>query len=226
MHPPDPAWTEILQTIFIGLQLAVLTAAAGFGWRQLAEAKELREERTRPFVVIDLDPARPTLFDLVVRNTGATIAREVRFKFDPALESTMEHASADRLKMFREGISTLPPGKEIRTLFDSGPARHSARLPDVYEVTITYRGRTGDRLYTETVDIDFGLYWNRMYVTVHDVHDLHKEIEGIHREIRKWTASYGGGLLHVTSQDIQRRIEDIERQMNEQAAPEDPSSQA
>jgi hypothetical protein len=205
----------VLQTIFIGLQLAVLAAAAVFGWSQLREAKELREEQTRPFVVIDLDSARPKSFDLVVKNIGATMARDVKFKFDPPPESTIQEASLDRLKMFRDGISTLPPRKEIRTLFDTGPARHDAGLPDVYEVTVTYQGQAGTKRYEEKIDLDFGLYWNRMYMTVRDVHDLHRELETIRKEVQKWTASFGGGILRVTPDDVEKRVKEIERDLED-----------
>jgi hypothetical protein len=57
--------TDVLQTVFIGLQLLVLTAAAVYGRRQLKEARELREAQTRPFVIIDLGSSAHTLFDLV-----------------------------------------------------------------------------------------------------------------------------------------------------------------
>lgn len=214
MLSPDATWTDIAQTIVLGLQLLLLIVAAFFGWSQLSEAKDLREAQNRPFVVIDLDEgARPKIFDLVVKNIGATMARDVKFKFNPPAKSTMDVASLERLKMFSEGISTLPPRKEIRTVFDTGPARHESDLPDSYEVTVSYRGPSGDRRYEETMDLDFGLYWNRLSVTVHDVHDLHKELEGIHREMAKWTANVGGGLLQVTPADIENRIREIERQL-------------
>jgi len=118
--------TDILQTVFIGLQLFVLAAAAVYGRRQLKEAKELREAQTRPFVVIDLGSSAHTLFDLVVKNIGPTLARDVRFEFDPPIRSTDKDLDPNKLKMFREGISTLAPGKEIRALFEKGPARHGS----------------------------------------------------------------------------------------------------
>lgn len=215
----SPSATDVLQTVFVGVQLIVLVAAAIFGWFQLREAKDLREEQARPFVVIDIEGSRPRLFDIVVRNTGRTIARDVRFSFSPPLESSMEHVSVERLKMFRDGISTLAPGKELRTLFDSGPKRYQAKLPDAYEVTIDYRGQR--KAYTDKVDLDFGLYWNRMYVTVHDVHDLHKELAGIHQEIRKWTARLGGGVLAVRPEDVRARAAELEREFHDSAAEED-----
>lgn len=53
---------------------------------------------------------------------------------------------------------------------------------------MSYRGQTGSKKYSETIDLDFGLYWNRMSVSVGTVHDLHKELKGIREEIKKWPA--------------------------------------
>lgn len=177
--------TDVLRTVFIGLQLVVLIAAAFFGRRQLNEAKELREAQTRPFVVIDLGSSAHTLFDLVVKNIGPTLARDVRFEFDPPIRSTDDDLDPNKVKMFREGISTLAPGKEIRTLFETGPARHESELPDTYEVTVSYSDQTGKRKYQERIDLDFGLYWDRRTVQRRDVHDLYKQLETIAKEIRK-----------------------------------------
>jgi len=204
--------TDVLQTLFIGLQFLVLIAAAVFGRRQLNEAKELREAQTRPFVVIDLGSSAHSLFDLVVKNIGPTLARDVRFVFDPPIKSTDDDLDPNKIKMFREGISTLAPGKEIRTLFEKGPDRHTSGLPDIYEVTVSYTDQAGKRKYEEKIDLDFGLYWDRLTVTRRDVHDLHKQLETIAKEIRRWRPNVGRGVLTVTPADVrERNAEALER---------------
>jgi hypothetical protein len=207
--------------VFIGLQLLVLIAAAFFGRRQLNEAKELRAAQTRPFVVIDLGSSAPTLFDLVVKNVGPTLARNVRFAFDPPIESSDDDLDPNKIKMFRDGISTLAPGKEIRTLFDQGPVRRKSNLPDTYEVTVTYTDQTSKRRYEEKIDLDFGLYWDRRIVNRRDVHDLYKQLETIAKEIGKWRPNLGRGLLAVTTADVEKRnaeaLEQLEEHRAEQA---------
>lgn len=210
--------TEILQTAFVGLQLLVLIAAAFFGRRQLNEAKELREAQTRPFVVIDLGSSARSLFDLVVKNIGPTLARDVHFKFDPPIRSTDDDLDPNKVKMFREGISTLAPGKEIRTLFEKGPDRHESDLPDTYAVTVTYTDQSGKRSYEETVDLDFGLYWDRLIVSRRDVHDLYKQLETIAKEIGKWRPNLGRGLLAVTTADVEKRNAEALQRHEEQRA--------
>jgi hypothetical protein len=126
---PEPRWTDVAQTAILVLQLVLLVVAAWFGWNQLSEAKDLREDQTRPFVAVDLDSTRKPFFDLVVKNLGVTMARDFRFKFDPPAKSTMDGVSLDKLKLFRHGISALPPGKEIRFVFDTGPHGSSLICP-------------------------------------------------------------------------------------------------
>jgi len=216
---PDPTTTtDVLQTIFIGGQLLLLSLAAVLGWRQLAHAKDLRDAQTRPFVVVDLGSSRQSFFDLVITNIGSTMARDVTFEFDPPMVTSKKHTDIYKLKAFEEGISTLPPGKEFRTHLDFGPSRFKEELPDVYRVKINYRGDPGNRPYFEEMDLDFGLYWNRRFITLYDIHDVYKQLELIAKEIRHWRPGIGSGLLAVSPEDVRRRQDEVERDLEEYRA--------
>jgi hypothetical protein len=39
----------------------------------------------------------------------------------------------------------------------------------------------------------------------------------------KWTANVGGGLVHVTPADMETRIDDLQRQLEERRAKDDPA---
>jgi hypothetical protein len=207
-------WTDEAQVYLVAAQLVVLIIAALVAWRQVREARRLREEQSRPFVVIELDSPQRPFFDLVVKNLGTSMARNVRFEFDQEPDSTMNHASIDRLKIFKDGIANFPPGKEFRTLFDSAIKRFKAELPDVYSVRVTYEDQEGKRHFDEMMDIDFGLYWNRMSVTRYGVHDIYKQMDSIRGIVSKWGASPGGGILHVTPDDVARRNKEIEEELD------------
>lgn len=216
---PDPTTTtDVLQTIFIGGQLLLITLAAVFGWRQLAHAKDLRDAQTRPFVVIDLGSSRQGFFDLVVMNIGSTMARDVTFEFDPPMVTSKEYMDIYELKAFEAGISTLPPGKEFRTLLDFGPPRYEEKLPDFYRVKVNYRGDPDDRTYAEEMDLDFGLYWNRRYITLRDIHDVHTQLETIAKEMHRWGPGIGSGLLAVSPEDVRTRQDQARRDLEEYRA--------
>jgi hypothetical protein len=74
------------------LTFLVLAAAAVFAWFQVREAQRLRKEQTRPFVLVDFD-AWSTIVEIRITNIGKTIARDVRFDFDPPLVSTHDNTA-------------------------------------------------------------------------------------------------------------------------------------
>lgn len=168
--------------------------------------------------MIDLGSSRQGFFDLVVTNIGSTLARDVIFEFDPPMVTSEKYADIYELKAFNQGISTLPPGKEFRTLLDFGPPRYEEKLPDVYRVKVSYRGDPGERLYVEDMDLDFGLYWNRRFITLRDVHDVHKQLETIANEIQKWRPGIGSGLLAVSPADVQKRQDEAQRNFEARSA--------
>ena len=211
--PSDPNWTDVAQTLLLGGQLLLLVIAAVYARSQFQEARDLRQAQIRPFVVIDLDSPERPFFELVVKNIGTTMARDVRFEFDVTPQSTISHASLDRFKMFSDGIATLPPGKEIRTLFDNAVKRFKADLPDVYRVHVSYTDHERGRPFEEDIDLDFGLYWNRLSVTRNGLHEIHKELESISTEMSRWTAHPGGGLLRTTPADQRRRMKESEAEL-------------
>lgn len=76
------------------------------------------ERLARPFVVIDFNAWR-TIIEVTITNAGATLARDVRFEFDPPFVSTHDgsprrEGGISGLSIFKNGIPSLAPGKEIR----------------------------------------------------------------------------------------------------------------
>lgn len=190
-------------------QLAVLAAAAIFAWRQVSEARTAREVQVRPYVAIDLHVER-TIIYLVVTNHGRSMASDVRFEFDPALDTTMDAVKLETLKMFTDSIPSMPPGKSFSTVFDHFPQREGSGLPDTYRVTIHYRSEPLNCDYTDVVELDLGIYRNLVHSTRKDVHDVHDRLKEIKDEIRKWTAPLGSGLLRLSPDEQRKREEEIE----------------
>jgi hypothetical protein len=205
----DPSWTDIAGVGIIGAQLLVLIAAALVAWRQVREARRLREEQNRPFVVVDFERQEGSkAIILAVSNIGTSLARNVRFTFDPALASTWSYVPFDELKMLRDGISTLAPRKVIRTVFDLSHHRWERRdeLPDVYEARVRYTDDRGKRDFDERMQLDLGIYWNLVNVERHGLHDVHNRLKDIRDEMKKWTVT-GGGLLRLSPDEVSAREE-------------------
>lgn len=216
-------WTDIAQVGLVAAQLVVLIAAAIFAWRQVKEARELREEQNRPFVVVDFDVEQGYMIHLEVMNMGTSLARDVRIEIEPPLESAID-IDVGKLKMLNEGIATLAPGKKLRTFFDMSFRRNEDRpdLPLNYTARITYTDEKRKRTFDEELNLDMDQYMHIRTVTRHDVHDVHDQLERIRKVIEKWGWSGGRGLVSMSPEESreesQRMIEAMrerERQRGE-----------
>lgn len=143
-YSPD-AWSAIAAAA----TLVVAVVAAGFAWRQVREAQKTREEQAQPFVVVDLDRTEASRIhmDLVIVNTGTTLAKDVRVAFDPPLRSTLternqQYDLADAA-IISHGIPTMPPGREFRMLFESMPGLFESDLPRTYGAVVSFRDSRG-----------------------------------------------------------------------------------
>jgi hypothetical protein len=197
-----PSWTDKATVLILGGQLLLLLVAAVFAWWQLGA-------QFRPFVVIDFAIPRSNIIQLEITNIGSTLARDVRFTFDPPLETTFDNTGtgggtrlADR-KLFKEGIPTLAPGKTLHALFDQGSARTQAGLPDLYKATVSYRGDPFRRKFKEDTEIDLGVY-RVGRVNLKDLQDVHGELEKIRKAVESWGHSASG--IKITTRDEEWKL--------------------
>jgi hypothetical protein len=177
-----------------------LVIAAVVAARQVKEARRLREAQAQPFVVVDLVVEEPRYQEIfvVISNIGGTMARNVHLKFDPELTSSLDSKGVTpprELKPLRDGIPSLPPGKEIRVMFDIFTQRDAARFPDVYEVEISFDAPALKRNLKDHSVLDLGVYRNVLHGDRRDVHDVHERLKELVAETRKWTALPRGLLV-------------------------------
>ena len=114
------AWATVAIYIVIGL----------FAWRQVREARTLREEQARPFVIVDFEPG--FLVYLTVENLGRTMARDVSIHFDKPLTSSHQgRRELDESPLFREPIPALPQARRSACCLTSSTTgrRPSCPLP-------------------------------------------------------------------------------------------------
>jgi hypothetical protein len=214
-------------------QFAILAFAAWYARKQVNEARELRKEQAlharelreaeaRPYVVVDFEPdlALAPCVNLVIANTGRTMARNVRIEVDPPFDSSVYRdgpVPLARFKLFAEGIPALAPGKRIVLLFDQMIEREKLDLPDTYRVRLTYEW-DGGPLPPEELRLDLDLYRPLRRIAPRTVHDVSKSLDAIHRQFEKWTAGVDGGLLVLSPEDRRRRNEEILAEMRARRA--------
>lgn len=204
-----PGWVTASAAV-VALVFAALAARAAFA--QAGEARTLREEQAAPYVVVDveLSPASSMYIDLVVRNIGKTVARDVRIAFMPALKSTLDDRDFPRAAagFLTRAIPAMPPGREYRMLLESGPGLHESDLPRVYQVGVSFEGVGGPHELMH--EIDLNLFYNFESLSVYGVHDIATQLRDILSQLKRWQSPgrSRGLLVHTLDErDEQRRDE-------------------
>lgn len=171
--------------------------------RRAEEARELRREQMRPFVIAELVP--DFIITFRVRNAGQTLARNVRITWDIFPRVTGKFAKdpvwtgPDASVLFRDGIPFLPPGEEVSTLFDHFPDRVDMGLEMQFKVTVAYDDFTELHHYAETLVLDLDLYRGLRRMDRKDIHDATRELKRMADSMHKWTDTAGRGLKVAAS---------------------------
>src|SRR5690348_8701534 len=124
--------TQILSTVVLTLTLVAIALYTWKTWHMadatrqsavaaqqtVAEMREARDQESRPYVLCGFETGEEGLVYFYVRNLGKTVATDVRLVIEPPL-STSRGPFTD-LAFVRDSVTSLVPGQEIRTLFDSG----------------------------------------------------------------------------------------------------------
>jgi hypothetical protein len=183
-------WTDVGTFAVLAAQLVLLTIAARFAWIQIRDARRLREDEARPFVVPDFEVReRDQAIHIVIANLGRTVAQDVRLNFNPQLASTLDSdanvVSPRDLDVFQKGIPTLPPGKRLAIMYDIFHARDAAKLPDAYRVSVSFYAPALEKAFSDEFELDLGIYRNVLFEMRRDIHDVHERVKEIAAELRK-----------------------------------------
>ncbi|HVF12699.1 MAG TPA: hypothetical protein VNA87_06400 [Actinomycetota bacterium] len=175
--------------------------------RQVGEARRLREEQARPWVVVDFDVNFAAW--VTFENIGRTLATDVRVRFDPPLTSTLPQPwSWERSSLLRDGLPSMPPNKQWRLLFDSFPERVKVgTLPMIYDVEVEYLGATSNKPYKTHYKLDLNLDVGAGRPPK-GMAELVDTLDSIRAEMSKWTDRHGGLITFNFDREKYVRIED------------------
>jgi hypothetical protein len=181
--------------------LTVLVVTAVYAIRQFGEAKELRRDQTRPYVVPSIGVEQQMMFMLFIENVGRTPAFNVVVDVDPQPQSEIKDLEA--VSILRQPIPTMPPGHRFRaywesslTVFDEeNPYKH----PMKYKVTVNYSDSRGQKYGPEDYVLDFHVYEGQA-IGPKGVTELVKAVEELTKSIRS------GPMGHAVSMSGQRTL--------------------
>jgi hypothetical protein len=144
------------------------------------------------------------------------MARDVQFHFDPPARTWKdEHYGQVPVRdtnIFRNGIESFPPGKQITLWFDRYPDRIEQGLPDGYDVRISYSGPSGKQ-YVEVTVLDLGMYRDIGLIERYGIHDVHSRLKEIERTLKRWT--HPEGVKVLSRDDRKRYAEELRAEMEQ-----------
>lgn len=179
--------------ILVSVTLVLITSRYAISAHEQAEAskamayemKLTREMQTTPSIVAYFDNPRSILLDLVVKNIGYGIAKDVRLKIDPPL---LDHNGRDiaGLSLFKKGIDFFRPGQEVRQFVDvSTPffSKNSQR-PLEYNLTVLYSNIGGGPVSAQIIPLDLSVYRNLPPHRESDIDRLTEEVKNLAEKLK------------------------------------------
>ena len=169
------AWTALAAIATMGAVL-VAVAAAILALRQLSLARELNEDQARPYVIATFETSKGDrmAIDFVVKNIGATPARNLKIKFDKPYVRVNEIKNYEftTARFLLETVSSLAPQAELRNFFDAKNELDAVgKIQLTVKVDLEYLDRRGRKI-SERFVLDPFSQFNSVAAEVFDIHDV------------------------------------------------------
>lgn len=130
--------------------------------KALLEMREQRDAEIAPYVIAYLDAQGEIggLLYLVIKNTGKTVAKNVKVVFDPPLQTRYPELLQRVLPP--DGIPSIPPNYEIKTTLDSFVS-YKQSSPMAFTVKVTYFGGLNNKPREDKYYLDLTLFHGIVY---------------------------------------------------------------
>jgi hypothetical protein len=204
----DPAAAQLTDTLpwvsggtWVSIAAALIALGAlYFSWRSTQAAsraamaaekptkiqEQLRIDAAQPYVWADIRPddAQGILLNVVVGNSGPTVAKKVRVKVDPPLPSIDQLRGRVQIAetILADGIESLPPGRIL-----SWPLGQTFNLmndgrPQSYKFTVTANGPFG-AIPALNYIVDLGNWRESLNRPAGNLHQLTLAVNGLGKAI-------------------------------------------
>ncbi len=108
---------DIVAVAQIVSSLAILIVATAVLF-QTREQRKARDDQDRPQIIVDADYTGRFTANIVVRNIGSGMARNITFEFSAPIESTSGWDITE-LPYFKHGLNFMAPHTDIASVWDS-----------------------------------------------------------------------------------------------------------
>lgn len=140
-----------------------------------------RDQEFAPYIIVYFDAQTDSpIFDLVVKNTGKSIADNIKITFDPPLQTSLKNYDISKLSFIHQAIPAMPPGYELRSAFDRLETRLiSESLPKLYKVQVSYFGGLNQKLRRLEYVLDINTFQGILDTHASSFSDLNHTLEDI-----------------------------------------------
>ena len=172
--------------VLVTAEYAKSTAQQAKANEKMVEEMELtRKMQNKPALIAYFDNPQSILLDLVIKNIGYGIAKDVKLKIAPPL---YDHNNLDisELSLFKQGISFFPPNREFRQIIGVSTQffGEGAQRPLEYNLTLSYSDVEGTRIPDYVIPLDLSVYRNLLIHRDSDIDKLTKEVANLARKIK------------------------------------------
>ncbi|HKZ27803.1 MAG TPA: hypothetical protein VJ086_07940 [Rubrobacteraceae bacterium] len=131
--------------------LATFVVAAGILY-QGREARKARDDQDRPQIIVDADYTGRFTTNIVVRNIGHGMAKNITFEFSAPIQTTSGQDITE-LPYFKNGLNFMAPQTDIAAVWDSyqnvEQTLRDKGLTEGITITSRYEDRNGESYETE-----------------------------------------------------------------------------
>jgi hypothetical protein len=132
---------------FTGLSARAASRAAKTAEEQTKIQRQLRIDAAQPYVWVDVRPDEVTgrLLNLIIGNSGPTVATDVRVKVDPplpAIDELKKRAEASQARL-ADGVKSVAPGRIFAWPLGQGFNLIKASGPQAHTFTVNAKGPFG-----------------------------------------------------------------------------------
>lgn len=159
---------------------------AAISEKTLQEMRDSRDQESAPYIVTYFDiPFGQQFIFFVIKNIGKTSAERVKIDINPPLVNS-KGINFNNFPFLNDKISIMPPGYEIKTMFDFFPQYvENEDSPMTFDVNVTYYGGLNKEPRLANYQLDLSVHDGLLYVNKKSLDDLITEIETINTNLNE-----------------------------------------
>lgn len=153
--------------------------------KSVEEARRSREEENRPYVIVFFEHKPNGVINLVVKNTGKTLANNISFEFDTPLIYPKSHPLKDS-NLIKDGIPSMPPQYEIKAMVEmmNSLEKDSEDKYPKFTVTVKYSSSIGRHKYEDKFVLDPNIQSMLLMIKELEMHDLVKSVDKLVKKVK------------------------------------------